>query len=247
MTGAPGDRVRQSQPGIVARIVLAWRGLGPDQRMAAAAALALFFSMFLPWYEKNTFDTKAGHFANDSISAFGALSFVEAAIFLVSAGVLALLFARAEGRQFHLPGGDGAVIFAAGLWGAVLLFYRVFDRPNVEGASGTVGVQWGFFIAFIAAGALALAGSRVRAAHRPEPTLGAPAPDDGDDRPRRPVPVRRRTARSAQPAEVPRPADPPPYVPPLQTPAPPEPREETEETAETAEQAEPPPPPDRLF
>lgn len=221
----------------MARVVLAWRGLGPDQRLAAAAALALFFSMFLPWYEKNAFDTKAGHFASDSISAFGALSFVEAAIFLVSAGVLVLLFARAEGRQFHLPGGDGGVIFGAGLWAAVLLFYRVFDRPNVEGASGTVGVQWGFFIAFVAAGALALAGSRVRAAHRPEPTLGAPERGSGDGG-ERPRPVRRRTARSAQPADVPRPADPPPYVPPRQTPTPPESHEEP---------GEPPSPPDRLF
>ncbi len=85
----------------------------------------------------------------------------------------------------------------------------------MEGASGTVGVQWGFFVAFIAAGLLALAGSRVRAAHHPEPRSDPDQDSSGhDDTERtRPMPVRRRTARSAQPAEVPRPADPPPYVP----------------------------------
>ncbi len=223
----------------VARIARAWRALGPDQRLAAGAALALFFSMFLPWYEKNAFNAKAGRFVNDSVSAFGALSFVEAAVFLVSAGVLVLLFARAEGRQFHLPGGDGGVILAAGGWAAVLLFYRVFDRPNVEGASGTVGVQWGFFVAFVAAGLLALAGSRVRAAHHPEPTLGAPDQDSGGhetDEDTRPLPARRRTARSAQPSEVPQPADPPPYVPPSRESPPPA-------DAPPAEAS----PPDRLF
>jgi hypothetical protein len=47
-------------------------------------------------------------------SAFGVYSFVEAAIFLVACAVLVLLFARGERRAFHLPGGDGTVIMAAG-------------------------------------------------------------------------------------------------------------------------------------
>jgi hypothetical protein len=41
----------------------------------------------------------------------------------------------------------------------------------VTGNAGTVGIQWGFFVAFIAAGALALAGRRLRAAQVPEPPL----------------------------------------------------------------------------
>ena len=102
-----------------------------------------------------------------TISAFGAVSFVEAAIFLVSAGVLVLVLARAEGGRFHLPGGDGTVILAAGLWASALIFFRVFDRPDVSGEGGTVGIQWGFFVAFVAAGALAFAGQRMRAAARP--------------------------------------------------------------------------------
>jgi hypothetical protein len=116
------------------------------------------------------------------------ISFVEAAIFLVAAGVLVLVLARGERRMFHLPGGDGTVIFAAGLWAATLIFYRVFDRPDVKGAAGTVGIQWGFFAAFVAAGALAYAGQRIRIAGRPEPLAAAgskdpvqprPAPPDG--------------------------------------------------------------------
>ncbi len=154
--------------------------LDRDQRFAGGAALALLAAMFLPWYEKNVVIAGTKTFASDSISAFGAVSFVEAAIFLVSAGVLALLLARADRRGFHLPGGDGTVILAAGLWATALIFFRVFDRPNVSGEGGTVGIQWGFFVAFVAAGALAVAGQRIRAAGRPEPPL--PAADPGQPR-----------------------------------------------------------------
>jgi hypothetical protein len=150
------------------RVARAWRALAPDQRLAAVAAIGLLVSMFLPWYQKNV--VVDGRIVAPSITAFGVLSFIEAAIFLISVGVLALLFLRAERRAFHLPGGDGTVVFAAGLWAAFLLFVRVFSRPEVHGNGGTVGIQWGFFIAFVAAGALAYAGWRMRLAARAEPT-----------------------------------------------------------------------------
>jgi hypothetical protein len=151
------------------RLRAAYSALDRDQRFAAGAAVGLLLAMFLPWYEKSVVIPGSRSFAHDSISAFGAVSFVEAAIFLVSAGVLVLLLARADGRPFHLPGGDGTVILAAGAWATLLIFYRVFDRPNISGEGSTVGIQWGFFVAFVAAGALAVAGERIRAAGRPEP------------------------------------------------------------------------------
>ena len=154
-----------------ARIGRAWRALDAEQRLAAIASLALIATMFLPWYEKSAVAPKGQNFINDKISAFGAVSFVEAAVFLVAAGVLLLLFQRAEGKGFHLPGGDGTVVFAAGLWAALLIFYRVFDKPDIEGRGATIGVTWGFFVAFVAAGFLAYAGARMRAAHHPEPPL----------------------------------------------------------------------------
>jgi len=167
----------------LSRLPKAYRALDRDQRFAAGAAIALLFAMFLPWYEKSVVIPGSRSFTNDSISAFGAVSFVEAAIFLVSAGVIVLLLARADERPFHLPGGDGTVIFAAGIWATLLIFYRVFDRPDISGDGGTVGIQWGFFVAFVAAGALAVAGQRIRSAGRPEPKIRhrerppAPAPE----------------------------------------------------------------------
>ncbi len=158
----------------------AWSALDRDRRFAGAAAAALLATMFLPWYEKSTVPQGSREFVKDTVSAFGVVSFVEAAIFLVSAGVLVLVIARGQGRPFHLPGGDGTVIFAAGLWAALLIFYRVFDRPDVSGQAGTVGIQWGFFLAFVAAGALAYAGQRIRLAGAPEPPLRAAEPEPTD-------------------------------------------------------------------
>ncbi|MDP2711983.1 MAG: hypothetical protein Q8O56_12260 [Solirubrobacteraceae bacterium] len=172
----------------------AYGGLDRDQRFAAGAAVGLLLTMFLPWYEKNVVIAGTRSFASDTISAFGAVSFVEAAIFLVAAGVVVLLLARADSRAFHLPGGDGTVIFAAGLWATALIFYRVFDRPDVSGDGGTVGIQWGFFVAFVAAGALAFAGQRIRVAGRPEPHL--PAAD--------PEPERQSRSRRERPPRSPR-------------------------------------------
>jgi hypothetical protein len=147
----------------------AWSALDGDQRFAGFAAGALLVSMFLPWYQKSLLSE--GRTVEDSISAFGAVSFVEAAIFLVAVGVLALVLARGEGRPFQLPGGDGTVIFAAGVWATLLIFYRVFDKPDVSGPAATIGIQWGFFVAFVAAGALAFAGHRLRLHAPPAPPV----------------------------------------------------------------------------
>jgi len=151
------------------RLTRAWGALEPEQRLAAVAALALLVTMFFPWYELQSLDRKTGAINSRSISAFGDVSFVEAAVFLVAAGVLALLLARAERRRFHLPGSDGAVVMVAGGWATLLIFYRVFSRPAGHGYP--VGIQWGFFLAFVAAGALAYAGWRMRATSPPEPPL----------------------------------------------------------------------------
>jgi hypothetical protein len=160
----------------MSRLTHAWRELSGEQRRVALASLGLFVSMFLPWYDKT--DTVIVHgaakAAQTSLSAFQAFSFVEAAVLLVSTGVLTMLFARAEGRTFHLPGGDGAIVILAGGWTALLIFYRLLDKPGLQGnerVTSTVGVEWGIFIALLLALGVALAGARMRADERPQPPL----------------------------------------------------------------------------
>jgi hypothetical protein len=153
----------------------AWGMLDRDRRLAAVAAVALFVTMFLPWYQQNAVVSaaKTAPLVSRNLNAFQVFSFVEAAVLLVAVAVLFLLYARADGREFKLPGGDGTVVFAAGLWSALLLVLRLFDKPGItqHGVAANVGVQWGIFFALAAAGLLAYTGSRMRAAQRPEPPL----------------------------------------------------------------------------
>jgi hypothetical protein len=150
--------------------------LSKELQLAGAAALALALSLLLPWYQKSFFER--GEVVQDNLSAFGVFTFVEAAVLLVALAVLFLVWSRARRRGFHLPGGDGTAITIAGGWAALLLIWRLFDKPDVQGPGATIGIQWGIFGAFVAAGALIAAGTRVRAAHVPEPPN--PAADDVD-------------------------------------------------------------------
>ncbi len=191
-------RIRESRS-TGSGIAHAWGSLDRDRRLAAVAAVALFATMFLPWYQQNAVvRARAAPLVSRNMDAFAVFSFVEAAVLLVAVAVLFLLYARADGRRFQMPGGDGTVVLAAGLWSALLLVLRLFDKPGVtqHGVAANVGVQWGIFFALAAAGLLAYAGSRMRAAQRPEPPLVRRS-----EVPRRPTPPRR-------PEEPPEPPEP---------------------------------------
>jgi hypothetical protein len=212
-----GDRARRAAGGIGA----AWRELTADQRLAAVAAIALLVSMLLPWYQETGVAVVRNQpvSLDDSKNAFQVYSFVEAAVFVVSAGVLALLYARGHRKAFHLPGGDGTVIMGAGLWVMFLIFYRQLDKPEGrrEGPISTsVGVEWGIFIAFLLGAVLAYAGYRIRAAHTFEPpvddapppsdaptTPGAPPGYPGSAPPERPPPDQERTTVAEPPRRPP--------------------------------------------
>lgn len=233
------------------------RGLPPESRVVGGAAAALAFSLVLPWYQVSYFAQVGGRVrtAGDSRSALEVFSWVEAAVLLVSLSVLYLVWARAQRRAFHLPGGDGMVVSVAGGWALALLVWRLFDKPGIADPGATIGIQWGVFGALLAAGALVGAGARVRAAGRPEP------PNPVAEEPGWEVPVRRERARPANGRAQPDPAAVTEVLrerPPEWQGEPPEPLNRTKPAPPPAAPApEPParrrsrgaqePPPDRLF
>jgi hypothetical protein len=180
-------------PSALARL----RELPPELRNAGFAAAALALTLFLPWYEKSYVPEGSREFVQRNVSAFGVFTFVEAAVLLVAAGVLFLVWARSEKKGFHLPGGDGTAIVLAGGWAILLLVWRLFDKPDASDASTDYGIQWGMFAALAAGGVLVAMGLRVRAAHRPEPPN--PAAEEG---PPPPPPQPRPARRRADPAAV---------------------------------------------
>jgi hypothetical protein len=119
-------------------IIGTWRQLNFEQRVAGVGALLLI------------------------VSTFGPFSFVEAAIVLIGASVLLLLRKRAEGREFHIPFGDGTVIAAAGAWSGVLIAIRLFDRPLGQN-----------LLALVCAGVLLIAGVLERRKRPPDDLPGS--------------------------------------------------------------------------
>lgn len=156
---------------LAGRALRALRLLNAEQRAAAAAALLLV------------------------ASTFGPFSFVEAGELMLAAGVLALLFARAEGKRFHLPFGDGTVIAAAGIWAGALIVTRLFDRPLGQN-----------LLALACAAILFLAGARERAKR--------PADDLPPEHETPPIRRRRATRRRAAASEAgTKPLPPPEFTP----------------------------------
>jgi hypothetical protein len=166
------------------------RSLPPESRVTGGAAAALVISLFLPWYQVSFFS--GGKAISDSRSALQVFTWVEGAILLVALAVLYLVWARAQRQAFHLPGGDGFVVSAAGTWALLLIIWRLFDKPGVNEPAATVGIQWGIFFSLLAAVALVAAGARVRAAGRPEP------PNPTAEEPEWEVPARARRERGRE-------------------------------------------------
>jgi hypothetical protein len=147
----------------MAEAIRTFRLLGAEQKAAAVGALLL------------------------AVSTFGPFSFVEVAEILVAVAVLALLRARALGKQFHLPFGDGTVIAAAGAWAGLLIVVRLFDRPLGQN-----------LLALVCAAILVLAGLR-ESAKRPMDDL--PAEQPPPRRPPREGPPPRRPPADSAPTE----------------------------------------------
>lgn len=146
-----------------------WKRWNFEQRAAAVGALLLI------------------------VSTLGPFSFVEAAIILIGAAVLFLLRKRAEGKLFHVPFGDGAVIAAAGAWAGLLIVVRLFDRPLGQG-----------LLALVCAAILILAGLRERVV-RPMDDLPEGVADPGTPPAPPPDPEERATpapARAPDPQET---------------------------------------------
>jgi hypothetical protein len=159
----------------MAELIRTFRLLNAEQRAAAVGAVLL------------------------AVSTFGPFSFVEAAELLIVVGILALLRARALGKRFHLPFGDGTAIAAAGVWAGALIVVRLFDRPLGQN-----------LLALACAAILVLAGLREKAKRPPD---DLPAEHQTPPIRRRPRPPRRRRPSAAGGEDETEPLPPPEFEP----------------------------------
>ena len=92
---------------IARRLTRVWRALSSERRLAGFAAIGLFATLFLPWYQETVIarGVTSLRSLSESLTGWGAFSFVEAAVLIVAAGVLLLLSSAPKARPSTSPAG----------------------------------------------------------------------------------------------------------------------------------------------
>ena len=141
--------------------------------VAGAAGVVLLASMFLSWYSVNSRD--------DTLTAWGAFSFVDILLALVALLGIALALSQVIGRGPALPVAIGVITTTLALAGTLLVLYRIINQP---GPNDVISVEPGAYVGLAASlgvflGAwLSLSDERPRPADPPPPEpQHRPTPD----------------------------------------------------------------------
>jgi hypothetical protein len=133
------------------------RRLGLGEWVAAAAGVALLVSLFLPWYEPA------------SATAWESLAAIDVLLAFVAASGVLLAIVTAVQRVPAVPVALSALVTISGLFGVLLVLFRVLDLPQ-----GAAGREWAIWLGLV--GALGIvAGALI--AMRDEVRPGATKPE----------------------------------------------------------------------
>src|SRR5437773_1136985 len=100
------------------------RGLGGNERIAVIGAAVMVGSLLLPWYESPI--------SNDLVlTGIGAFGWAEAALVLIAAATTILALQCGGGYIPPRPLREWALFVVAGCWPALIVLYRIGDRPRL--------------------------------------------------------------------------------------------------------------------
>jgi hypothetical protein len=143
------------------------RGLGGNERIAVIGAAVMVGSLLLPWYQSPI--------SNDLVlTGIGAFGWAEAALVLIAAATTFLALEGGGGYVPPRPLREWGLFVAAGTWAALIVLYRIVDRPKFifPGHEGRYDLHYAIFVALAGAAIIIVAGLRMRPserAKRPEP------------------------------------------------------------------------------
>lgn len=131
--------------------------LSADERLAVAGVAVILASLPLPWWRTPDDD----HLVLTGLGDFG---FVEAALVLTALMVLLLVLRVGAGHVPPRPLREWGLVMAGGVWSAVIVVYRMFDRPELTlgGADEPYDLGYGIMLALGGAGLIVAAGLRLR-------------------------------------------------------------------------------------
>jgi hypothetical protein len=131
------------------------RRLRAGEWMAAVSGVALLVSLFLPWY------------GPASLTAWESLGAIDVLLAFVAATGVLLAIAAATQPVAAVPIALSALVTFAGLFGVVLVLFRVLDLPG--GASGR---EWALWLGL--AGAIGIVAGAITAMREERSTEAAP-------------------------------------------------------------------------
>jgi hypothetical protein len=159
---------RSTDPGSIPRKLLNdLRGLGGNERIAVIGAAVMVGSLVLPWYESPI--------SNDLVlTGIGAFGWAEAALVLIAAATTILALEGGGGYVPPRPLREWALFVVAGCWSALIVLYRIADRPRftLAGHDEPYDLHYAIFVALAGAAIIVAAGLRMRPrerAKRPQP------------------------------------------------------------------------------
>ena len=136
------------------------RGLRGPERLAVLGVAAIVVSLLLPWYDAGVADlVKTG---------LGSFSWAEAAIVLTCVATVFLSLQVGGGYIPPRPLTEWGLFAAAGIWIALIVIYRMIDRPELTievpfaEFERSYRLGWGIFVALAGAGVIVAASLQSR-------------------------------------------------------------------------------------
>jgi hypothetical protein len=152
---------RSTEPHPLRRFGQDFRGLGPNERIAVIGAAVMVGSLLLPWYESPI--------SNDLVrTGIGAFGWAEGALVLIAGATTFLALQGGGGYVPPRPLREWALFVVAGCWAALIVLYRIADRPRftLAGHDEPYDLHYAIFVALAGAVIIIMAGLRMRPRER---------------------------------------------------------------------------------
>ena len=143
------------------------RRLRAEERLAVAGVAVILGSLPLPWW-------RSPEDRSLVVTGFGHFSFVELALVLTAVTVLLLVLRIGAGHVPPRPLREWGLLVAGGGWAAVIVAYRMFDRPEftLGDADEPYDLGYGIMLALAGAALIVVAGLRLRSADADQSATG---------------------------------------------------------------------------